>query len=73
MRAGRILPADWAGESGFIEGRDGRLWYVICLQAICARADDPLGRQVGDPYLELAADFAQVLGEAFPLGPIGEE
>lgn len=46
--AGRILPEDWAGESGFIEGRDGRLWYVICLQAICERLDDPMGREIGE-------------------------
>jgi hypothetical protein len=46
--AGRILPEDWAGESGRFEGRDGRIWHVICLPAIADRADDPLGRKIGD-------------------------
>jgi predicted phage terminase large subunit-like protein len=45
--AGRILPEDWDGESGMIEGRDGRKWCVVCLPAICDRADDPLGREIG--------------------------
>lgn len=46
--AGRILPEDWKGESGLINGRDGRKWRVICLPAICNRADDPLGRNIGE-------------------------
>jgi hypothetical protein len=46
--AGRILPEDWAGESGVFEGRDGRTWHVICLPAIADRADDPLGRKIGE-------------------------
>lgn len=46
--AGRILPEDWDGESGWFEGRDGRKWYVICLPAIADRNDDPLGRQIGE-------------------------
>lgn len=46
--AGRILPESWAGESGLIEGRDGRIWEVLCLPAEADRADDPLGRQVGE-------------------------
>jgi len=46
--AGRILPEDWDGESGIFEGRDGRLWDVICLPAIADRRDDPLGRQIGE-------------------------
>ncbi len=45
--AGRILPEKWDGESGRIEGRDGRTWHVVCLPAICDRADDPLGRDIG--------------------------
>lgn len=45
--AGRILPEDWDGESGFFNGRDGREWFVICLPAIADRADDPLGRDLG--------------------------
>lgn len=46
--AGRILPENWDGESGLIHGRDGRIWNVICLPAIADRADDPLGRQIGE-------------------------
>lgn len=46
--AGRILPEDWDGESGVFHGRDGRVWHVICLPAIADRADDPLGRKIGE-------------------------
>jgi len=46
--AGRILPVKYNGESGWIKGRDGNDWYVICLPAECERADDPLGRKVGE-------------------------
>ena len=46
--AGRILPENWAGESGKIMCRDGNEWDVICLQARCEVDDDPLGRQRGD-------------------------
>jgi predicted phage terminase large subunit-like protein len=46
--AGRILPMKYNGESGWIKGRDGNDWYVVCLPAECERSDDPLGRKVGD-------------------------
>ncbi|HEV7299017.1 MAG TPA: phage terminase large subunit [Tepidisphaeraceae bacterium] len=46
--AGRILPERWAGESGPIGCRDGKVWHVICLPAIAERADDPLGRSIGE-------------------------
>ena len=46
--AGRILPAGYAGESGFIECRDGNRWYVVCIPAEAERADDPLGRKPGE-------------------------
>lgn len=46
--AGRILPEGWDGESGDFDGRDGRRWHVICLPAIADRADDPLGRAIGE-------------------------
>ncbi len=46
--AGRILPDGWDGESGWFKGRDGRRWKVICLPAIADRADDPLGRKIGE-------------------------
>lgn len=45
--AGRILPEDYNGETGWIKCRDGNDWYVVCLPAICERADDPLGRKIG--------------------------
>lgn len=46
--AGSILPAGWAGESGMIECRDGEIWEIICVPAKATRADDPLGREVGE-------------------------
>lgn len=46
--AGRILPKDWSGESGDIVCRDGETWRVVCIQAQCERADDPVGRQIGE-------------------------
>ncbi|MBC8642123.1 hypothetical protein IAG25_35550 [Caballeronia sp. EK] len=46
--AGRILPDGWDGESGVFQGRDGRTWHVVCLPAIADRADDPLGRKLGE-------------------------
>jgi len=46
--AGRILPEGWDGESGMFDGRDGRRWRVICLPAVADRADDPLGRKIGE-------------------------
>lgn len=46
--AGRILPENWDGESGLFNGRDGRVWDVLCLPAIADRSDDPLGRHIGE-------------------------
>ncbi len=46
--AGRILPVNYDGESGWLKGQDGNDWYVVCLPAICERQDDLLGRAVGD-------------------------
>lgn len=46
--SGSILPDNYAGESGLIVGKDGFEWEVICLAAKCERADDPLGRQIGE-------------------------
>jgi len=45
--SGSILPEDWNGESGIIQGRDGRRWRVICLPAQ-ATDGDPLGRKPGE-------------------------
>src|SRR5205085_11104400 len=46
--AGRILPEGYNGESGLIECRDGNQWYVVCIPAEAERADDVLGRQIGE-------------------------
>ncbi|WP_186166477.1 terminase large subunit domain-containing protein [Burkholderia gladioli] len=46
--AGRILPEGWDGQSGVFDGRDGRVWHVVCLPALADRADDPLGRKLGE-------------------------
>jgi len=45
---GRILPENYAGESGDIMCRDGNVWHVVCLPAIADRADDVLGRKIGE-------------------------
>jgi hypothetical protein len=47
--AGRILPEDWAGDSGMFKGRHDNLdWEVLCLQAKCENHTDPLGRRIGE-------------------------
>lgn len=46
--SGSILPKDWNGESGNIVCRDGLTWRVICIPAQADRADDPLGREIGE-------------------------
>lgn len=46
--AGEILPADWDGESGLIDCRDGRKWLVMRLPAMADRKDDPIGRKIGE-------------------------
>lgn len=45
--AGRILPDDWNGESGWVEAKDGEQWWVVCLPAQ-AGENDILGRDVGE-------------------------
>jgi predicted phage terminase large subunit-like protein len=46
--SGGILPEGWNGEGGFLQGRDGQEWFVLCIPALADRADDPLGRKVGE-------------------------
>lgn len=46
--AGRILPEKYDGRSGIIRCRDGMDWEVINIPAKCERADDPIGRKVGE-------------------------
>ena len=51
--SGRILPADWDGESGDFVGFDGKVWKVISIQAQAEEGkNDPLGREPGE-YLWL--------------------
>ena len=58
--AGMILPEDWNGESGFIKGRDGNWWYVLCVQAMVETETDPLGRKMGE---YLWTDWFQIDGD----------
>lgn len=46
--AGRILPEDYDGRSGIVHCTDGMDWEVLNLPAECERADDPLGRKIGE-------------------------
>jgi hypothetical protein len=45
---GRILPENYAGESGDILCRDGQVWRVLNIPAKAEHPDDPLGRQPGE-------------------------
>lgn len=45
--AGRILPENWDGRSGYVKARDGEEWYVLRIPMI-AEQDDPLGRAPGE-------------------------
>lgn len=45
---GRILPEGYAGESGYMECRDGNTWYVLCVPAECESDSDPIDRKVGE-------------------------
>jgi hypothetical protein len=45
--AGRLLPEDYDGETGWVTGQDGEAWYVISIPAEADRPDDPLGRPIG--------------------------
>lgn len=46
--AGSILPEDYDGRSGPILCRDGEVWEVLSIPAQADRADDPLGRKIGE-------------------------
>lgn len=46
--AGRILPVNYNGESGWLKGQDGNNWYVVCLPAEAEREDDILNRKIGE-------------------------
>jgi predicted phage terminase large subunit-like protein len=46
--AGRILPEDYDGASGWVRAQDGENWYVINVPAEAEREDDPIGRAPGE-------------------------
>ena len=46
--SGHILPKDYAGQTGWVDGQDGHKWYVVNLPFQCERSDDPLGRKPGE-------------------------
>lgn len=50
--AGRILPENWNGRSGWVTARDGEKWYVLSLVAVVETQEeadhDPLCREVGE-------------------------
>lgn len=46
--AGGLLPQGYDGASGPVLCRDGEVWEVVNIPAQAERADDPLGRAVGD-------------------------
>lgn len=48
--AGRLLPDDWDGHTGYVECKDGEIYYVLSLPAQCTDKDDPLGREVGEYF-----------------------
>lgn len=45
--AGSILPADYQGQSGWVQARDGEKWYIINMPAL-AKENDVLGRIPGE-------------------------
>jgi predicted phage terminase large subunit-like protein len=46
--AGRLLPENYKGESGYILCRDGQVWRVLNIPARCEHEDDPVGRKIGE-------------------------
>jgi predicted phage terminase large subunit-like protein len=50
--AGRILPPEALGKSGWFTAKDGERWYVLSLAAVIETQEeadhDPLGREVGE-------------------------
>jgi hypothetical protein len=46
--AGSILPEDYAGQSGKVLCRDGKVWTVLNVPAKAEHLDDPLGRDIGE-------------------------
>jgi predicted phage terminase large subunit-like protein len=64
-----ILPEDYDGRSGMVKCRDGQTWEVLNIPAKAERADDPVGRKIGEylwPEFYPAAHWQQF--ENDPLG-----
>lgn len=66
--AGRLLGESWEGQSGLIEGVDGRKWLVLRMPLLADREDDPLGREPGQMlwpewFTEKHVRFARAAGD----------
>lgn len=46
--AGRLLPADYKGQSGPVRCQDGAVWEILNIPAKAENPDDPLGRKPGE-------------------------
>jgi predicted phage terminase large subunit-like protein len=46
--SGRILPDDYDGRTGLVRCKDGMSWEVLNIPAKAERADDPVGRRIGE-------------------------
>ncbi|MCV6826013.1 MULTISPECIES: phage terminase large subunit [Halocynthiibacter] len=47
--AGRILPADFDGKTGWYKDREtGEKWFVLSIPALAEHENDPLGRKIGE-------------------------
>ena len=46
--SGSLLPESYEGQSGPVLCNDGQVWEIINLPAEARRADDPLGRKIGE-------------------------
>lgn len=67
--AGRILPEDFDGSSGWYKSRDGEDWYVLAIQAE-AEENDILGRLPGEWYWPDFYPPDAMLAQKQALGPI---
>ncbi|MGH8261262.1 MAG: hypothetical protein ACREUG_16395, partial [Steroidobacteraceae bacterium] len=65
-----ILPEGYDGRSGMIECRDGQLWEVLNIPAKAERADDPVGRPIGE-YL-WPEFYPRAHWEQFERDPLGQ-
>ena len=69
--SGSILPDDYDGRSGDVVCKDGRTWRVLNIPARAERADDPVGRAVGEylwPEWFPVAHWQAIENDTTPLG-----